>query len=1291
MAEKLKIFISSPIKGLEEERKALIEALEKEYSAEAMELWVSSPEHPKNVCLAHVRSSDAVILLSGQYYGSVDPSTGKSFTELEYEEAGAYGIDVIHFFKIAKEGAGFKSDEIVEELKQQHVQFFNKIWQFRNKGFVTPSQVSEQALEALKEYKSKKRERLRPFVKAGEYFKDFLNKGAFRHDYKLVGRSDVLDVLNRFAGSDKKIFVLFGRGGLGKSKILYEFASHFKNEKWKHVLFLREVFNINQDMLDKLPVEPSIIVLDDAHRYDDLDALFSIYKGNPVSGKIKLIVSARPLGREKINYNLSRNVPIDQVETFELGDLDQDQTTELVKNLLSNKDPRVIAAISNMTKDCTLATVVACNLVNEGLVDPNAMSQKEEFQRLIFDRFLEEYKGPSLSDPQTQRLLEYIGALSPTATSDDGFRKIISDALGISVSEIAQKISLLEERGLLLRKGRLVKIVPDLLSDYILYRACIDKNDIPTNFAKEVLDKFHETHLKNILFNISEIEWRAKLSSKKINLLGDVWKQIKEDFTDAPIYLRLKIIDEIEQAAVFQPQHALEIVDIAIKVPPSTKLPDEPILRQIEWSNSRVLEKLPKLLRQTAYNLDYFEASCDRLWNLGKIETRELNPYPECPLRILLDLAEYGIRKPKLYNVKMMQCVKRWLQQADAYQYRYSPLDILIKLLAKEGEDTQFRADKITMGAFPLNFTNIDDLRKDALAILEAHLNLAKPKHIIARALELLVEALSYPAGLFGRVPSSEEIVYLGQEQNSILDVINRAIPILKSDVINSMIKKDLRWYQLHGRTPEIKSSVNKVIDSIQETDNFRITRAVIGNFREFLEQDFNRENHGQAVDKEMKEVGNIILVKHRSADAIFTSLNMILQEIFSYKLPISANPNHILSQLSKDNPEIALGVSSLIVANPDAELSRFFSSLIWPLRLSGEFKPKINEIIKKAISKQDYWPCLNIAHSYSYGIDDYGDDDIDNIKSLLKLNNKDITKSLIHGISKIGQKNPMVAYELSMLIDLNSISDISDDLCSIFEPRYGIQIENLSDTHVQALIDKLLIMDIFERQHYHADQLLKNLAHRSPDMVIEFLLKRLEYAKNADVRHKGYAPLPYLDFECDLFDTSKFKNSQKYMQKVLEISIKPEGLDIFWLPKLFKLLSNNFSEESIAILTKWVESMEEQSGIAISFLLREADQSFLFSRYEFIGTLLEKASAVSTECLKRVKSNLFSIAVSGASTRSHGQPSQKDINLRDNGKEVAKKFQISQPGRNFFEEVSEYGESRIKEELARDQEMEYE
>jgi len=1293
MKEKLRIFISSPIKGLEEERKTLIEALEKEYTPEAMELWVSSPEHPKNVCLERVRNSDALIVLTGPYYGSVDPLIGKSFTELEYDEADAYGIDIFHFYKVKDTGRNFESDEISEEIKQKHQSFFKKIWQFRGQGFVTPSDAVGQVLAALKEYSSKKHERLRPLVEADEYFKDFLRRGYFRHDYKLVGRIAILESLKKFVESDdKRVFVLLGRGGLGKSKILYEFAKNinqYGSSKWKQVLFLREIFDINQTVLQDLPVHPCLIVLDDAHRYEDLDTLLSIFKGNPAADKIKLIISARPLGREKINYSISRNIPYENLETYELEGLSDNEVKQLTTNLLSDKNPAVISIISEMTKDCPLATIVACNLINDGHINPNTLPGKEEFQRIIFDRFLEEFKGKNFSDLQTQRLLEYISALSPMVPSDNEFRKSMSEILNIPISEIARRVSALEERGLLLRKGRLVKIVPDLLSDYILYQACIDKQNVSTNFATEIIEAFHEIYLKNILFNISEIEWRAKISSKPIDLLGDVWKEIKEDFRKSPIYGRMKILDEIEKAAIFQPQHVLEIIDIVIKEPSTAKIPEDNILSSLEWSNDSVLEKLPKVLRRIAYNIEYFEKSCDILWDLGKKETRELNPYPESPIRILLDLAEYGIRKPKAYNVKMLGCIKKWLQQDDAYSYRYSPLDILVKLLAKEGEDMEFRAGGISMRGFPLNFDAVNDLRKEALIILQQHLDPQKPKHIISRSLDLLIDSLRYPLGVFGRQPSEEEYKYLEKEQKSILNIIKEAIPILNSEALNTIIKKDLRWYQLHGRTDEIKSVVQDLIDSIEETDIFRIYRVVIGNFREFLEHDHNWEKHNQIIDKEVKEVTRIILNNYPSGQDIFNLINSIINDVLQFKL--SVNPNHILSQIAKDSPDIGIELFKLIIDNPDAELSRFLSALIWPLKLNEKYCEVMDALIRKAIVNKDYWPCLNIAHSFSYGVDEYRESDYINIKELLKFNQEDITKALVHGLAKIGQKDAAMAYEMSLLIDFNKIPGIVEDFCSIFDDKYGASLGKLTEDQIELILKKLLRINIFKGQHWHTDQFLKNIADTYPGLIVSFFVKRLAYAREEDMRSRDYAPLPYLDLDHDFFKIEQIKDADKYIRVIRDLALSPEEMDTFWLPRLFKIVSNNFLEESLNVLKEWFRLKEKQKLEAISLLLREADQGFLFARYEFIGELIYEAANISSDCLKNVKSSLFGIAVSGGSTRSHGQPSQKNIQLRDKGEEIAKKFQPGHPAEQFYKEVSEYGSVQIKEELERDQELEYE
>ena len=47
------------------------------------------------------------------------------------------------------------------------------------------------------------------------------------HTYSFVGRNDILSQLDNFVESDKKIALLSGRGGIGKSRILLEFGKRF--------------------------------------------------------------------------------------------------------------------------------------------------------------------------------------------------------------------------------------------------------------------------------------------------------------------------------------------------------------------------------------------------------------------------------------------------------------------------------------------------------------------------------------------------------------------------------------------------------------------------------------------------------------------------------------------------------------------------------------------------------------------------------------------------------------------------------------------------------------------------------------------------------------------------------------------------------------------------------------------------------------------------------------------------------------------------------------------------------
>lgn len=91
--KKLQIFISSTFTDLQEERQAAVEAVLKAGHIPAgMELFRSGDESQKETITKWIKESDAYMLILGGRYGSIEPSSGKSYTHWEYDFAGELGI-----------------------------------------------------------------------------------------------------------------------------------------------------------------------------------------------------------------------------------------------------------------------------------------------------------------------------------------------------------------------------------------------------------------------------------------------------------------------------------------------------------------------------------------------------------------------------------------------------------------------------------------------------------------------------------------------------------------------------------------------------------------------------------------------------------------------------------------------------------------------------------------------------------------------------------------------------------------------------------------------------------------------------------------------------------------------------------------------------------------------------------------------------------------------------------------------------------------------------------------------
>lgn len=1292
----MRIFISSPLTGLKDIREVMLKNEEKlGVSFASMESFLSSPHLPKEECLEHLRQSDCVILIVGPEYGSIDPESQKSYTELEFDEAKRLDIKIFPFV-LADSVGEWKAQDSDEINKQKHQDFFRKVQ--KNGGticsFLNANDLIQKIQDSIEQHKDRLSKPYNPLVNYKEYFFTFLKKQQedqlFRHDYDFVGREKEIKKISDFIDSDKKILLIVGRGGIGKSKIIYEAAkvSEDGNDKQGRFLFIKENVNFDDKVLKIIPSGKSILVLEDAHRYDQLLNVLSIFRNSDLFERVKLIITTRPSGLDTVNMNL--NVSIDHSyidESLWVKDLNIKDTEKLIRFFLN--DDTVVEQIKEITKDCPLAAIIGSRLIAEKKINPSLLKNSQEFNRRVLDRFLDEYKQTLSKESFLDDLLKYIAALGPVKSNDKSLIQNLAKMLNIKESKVKVKLDELESSGLLVRRGRLLRITPDLLNDHILYKACISEHGEETTFPMEIYSEFNKDYAPNLLSNIAEIDWRAKVGKKNVNLLQDIWNDIYQKFRNATFYERYDILKQIEKASIFQPQQTLELIKLAIKEKKAKKPKGELAEALLRWTHKNVLRELPDIIKKISYHFEYLEECCQILWELGKDDGRELNPSPEHAIRVLQDIAGYNNpRQPVLFKEKIVSFIEKLSKTPRIHEHKYSIFSIIDPILRKEGEYTTTNAATFTFHPYGLNASVLLPVRAKAIKILkECFLDKTKPA-VITKALSSLQKGLSYAHGSFGRSISVEEVNQWLPEQREILDIIKKGVQTNNDKPLHLLVMKDLRWLEKHAHHDEIKEKVKEILLLIIKDYDYRIYKALYGDFFDFWdeERDFNKQQ--EAINNELEQLAKETIEVEKTHLGIFKKLNNALALLEAYKC--DCKPNHFLSKIAMKSPDTGIELFRMVIKNTDSAISKYSSSLIWPSSKHRHF----NSMIKDGIATKDKNIILNIIHAYAWGIfidksTSVTTNNIAHLKEIINMKNKTMTSALLNAISNLGRIDPQVAKELLLTVEIEENS--ADAFCHSINDAYGIPIAVFTKNDFENILNIFMPFHIFKGQHYHVDELLKKISQLHPDLIISFLIKRLKYSQKANIKVREYAPLPYLGFDVALFDSTNIESSEEHVRQILDLTLHRSNKDTFWLPKLFETVSNKYSDKSIQILKEWVESKDADKIQSVSLLLREAPESFLFDNYVFIGNLIEKAKNISEDCFRLVTSNLFGISYSGGWSRSYGQPSQKHLRLKENGLETAQKFSPAHPAHSFYIAIAEDAERTIKEELARDEELEYE
>jgi hypothetical protein len=125
MKKKIQIFISSTFTDLIEERQAAVSAILKAGHIPAgMELFTAGDESQMETIKRWIDQSDVFMLVLGGRYGSIEPTTGLSYTELEYDYAAKSGKPYFAVViresaldqKVKEQGKGVIETENTKEL-----------------------------------------------------------------------------------------------------------------------------------------------------------------------------------------------------------------------------------------------------------------------------------------------------------------------------------------------------------------------------------------------------------------------------------------------------------------------------------------------------------------------------------------------------------------------------------------------------------------------------------------------------------------------------------------------------------------------------------------------------------------------------------------------------------------------------------------------------------------------------------------------------------------------------------------------------------------------------------------------------------------------------------------------------------------------------------------------------------------------------------------------------------------------------------------------------------------------
>jgi hypothetical protein len=1189
----MRIFISSTYRDLQSEREKAKEALEKmDLLTRRMEIFVSEPNCPATVALRELQESDALVLIIGFKAGSLlEETVGLTYTRAEFERASELGKPIFVFIKT--QDRSWRNDEETPRLREA-LDKFKAAAQTRQTPahFANADELMTEVILAIGHWEELGRPGARStFATWSEYFP--LRSGLFDYDQELRGRSAEFAFLTDFLADDAKAAgVMIGRGGVGKSKLLRDWSRQLAG--WTP-LFVREGAVWHAESSKEVPAGKILIIADDAHRIPDLPRLLNLARELSESRACKLLLCARPSGTVDVDDGLARTFDAPKVARFPiLKGLELPDSVELAKEVLGSELGYLADQLASVSGGTPLVTVVGGRLIAQRHIPPLLLANEEEFRRAVFDKYLAEYERLLPPVPFSWRtFLALIAALSPLHVDNGRFLNEATGFLRLRPDEILQAATILEKHGLLLRRQGAVRIVPDVLSDYILEQACLQSNGTPTQLADEVFSRFRSAHLSMLLRNLAELDWRIAHKNPSSGLLDHVWMRFFEDYQQGDSMSRVSMLDSFAGAAFFQPARAIELARYSIANPGSSS-------GEHGWfgtSHVDVLHKLPGILEAAAYHGAYLEPAVRLLWDLAQKDTRETNPNPKHALRVLQSLASYGRYKSVDFYLRLADVLASLATDPHAFESRYTPLDVVNKLLEKEGEHRESDGLTLRIGGFALVYDRVRAIRVKAIGIVEGCLAMENPR-AAASAVDSLSRLLAGFLPGFGRKPTDDELAWQDAERLEVLGLIARRlqgttapIPLLRE------LRRMLLQFGRRTRRDAVQAAADELIGQIGYSNELYVYDVFCTDRWDFdvISNTLDSESNLRERAERAKE---LLRQKTPNAQGLIAALEEMFSQAASHGIDARSSSLLLFEALCDDE-------------DFRSEFSRYVFSSAASVRIAFQIRTllpglrRTDPIEYRRIgvdgARGVRAVALGVAHAICFNgwLQNPMAVDLEILGLLSQHDDPDVRSNALTGIRALGRIDALkgTAIPLALAVDLGKECELAEDLAGVFHPS-NVDPACLTPGQIRVIFEKLVPLGHLDGngQSYYLSEFLEWACQHHPDATFEFIIARLDYAatlraserdrqsyeavSSPDIRpqFRGFGRTPQYSFRLSQV-RDRLLGEQRYVHDLVEL---------FWS-------MGDSDSETLAVLDAWLHPPDETRFREVLRLIAAGPEDLLF------------------------------------------------------------------------------------------------